>query len=167
MSASPFHPQGFGQHGESKRQIDVNKSGFAPAMGRKNHLGTRIPFYALPMDCQNLVLRDYRNIWNLPRTEETLPIKLHPSRFSDMSPKMASIVGYIIGEKWVTPQVSGLIVTSDNFVMASVEGSFHDYFIGDYSDLTRNWTNLTKVAGLLPDELALAGRLFNEKVKHS
>ena len=65
MNAAPFHPQGFGQHGECQRQIDVNKSGFAPAIGRKNHLGTRIPFSALPADCQTLVLRDYKEIWNL------------------------------------------------------------------------------------------------------
>lgn len=65
MNAAPFHPQGFGQHGESGRQIDVNKSGFAPAMGRKNHLGRRIPFSVLPDDCRQLVLKDYREIWSL------------------------------------------------------------------------------------------------------
>ena len=66
MSESPFHPQGVGMHGEHSQQIDVNKWGFAPAMGRKNHLGKRIPFNQLPADCQTLVLNDYRSIWNLP-----------------------------------------------------------------------------------------------------
>ena len=65
MNAAPFHPQGFGQHGEHHVQIDVNAAGFAPAMGRKNHLGRRIPFSALPDNCQKLVLRDYKEIWNL------------------------------------------------------------------------------------------------------
>lgn len=65
MSASPFHPQGFGQHGEHSQQIDVNKWGFAPAMGRKNHLGTRISFTQLPPDCQKLVISDYKAIWQL------------------------------------------------------------------------------------------------------
>jgi hypothetical protein len=65
MSESPFHPQGFGQHGENPTQIDVNKWGFAPAMGRKNHLGRRIPFTQLPPDCQKLVLSDYKDIWQL------------------------------------------------------------------------------------------------------
>lgn len=66
MNAAPFHPQGFGQHGFSDRPVDVNKSGFAPAIGRKNHLGTRIPFQDLPEDCRKLVLSDYKEIWGLP-----------------------------------------------------------------------------------------------------
>ena len=65
MNAAPFHPQGFGQHGESDKQIDVNKWGFAPAMGRKCHLGTRIPFRKLPPDCRKLVISDYKVIWRL------------------------------------------------------------------------------------------------------
>lgn len=65
MSAEPFHPQGFGQHGETRdsRPCDVDRHGWPPAMGRKNHLGTRIPFDALPADCQSLVLSDYNAIW--------------------------------------------------------------------------------------------------------
>lgn len=65
MSADPFHPQGIGQHGENPQQIDVNKSGFAPAIGRRCHLGKRIPFNQLPSDCQKLVLQDYKKIWGL------------------------------------------------------------------------------------------------------
>jgi hypothetical protein len=43
MSASPFHPQGFGQH-------------CAAIPGK--HLGKRIKFDELPEDCQKLVIRD-------------------------------------------------------------------------------------------------------------
>lgn len=43
MSANPFHPQGFGQY-------------CTATPGR--HLGKRIPFDALPLDCQKLILRD-------------------------------------------------------------------------------------------------------------
>lgn len=35
MSGDPCHPLGIYQHGHSDRQIDVNKDGFAPALGRK------------------------------------------------------------------------------------------------------------------------------------
>lgn len=66
MSAAPFHPQGVGLWGATpNRPCDVNKSGFAPAIGRKNHLGKRIPFAQLPEDCRKLVLSDYKEIWKL------------------------------------------------------------------------------------------------------
>src|SRR4051812_11038427 len=65
MSAHPTHPQGVGSHNESERQIDVNKAGFAPAIGRKSHLGKRIPFAELPENCRKLVLSDYKELWDL------------------------------------------------------------------------------------------------------
>lgn len=43
MNHEPFHPQGFGQH--------------SAAMPGK-HLGKRIPFLELPLDCQKLVVQD-------------------------------------------------------------------------------------------------------------
>ena len=67
MSAAPFHPQGFGQHGSTPNQpCDVNKWGFAPTLGRKNHLGKRIPFADLPKDCQLCVWQDYADYWSIP-----------------------------------------------------------------------------------------------------
>lgn len=66
MSADPFSPQGIGQHGESKWQpLDVSNTGWPPAIGRKCHLGTRIPFDALPEDCKRLVAQDYKDLWNI------------------------------------------------------------------------------------------------------
>ena len=168
MSALPFHPQGVGMHGESERQIDTNKSGFAPAIGRKNHLGKRITFAELPPDCQKLVLADYRAFWNLPEPLESLTAKLHPKRFSAMSPKMASIVGYILGQEWVKPQVNSLVVTSDGFVLAQVKGDIgYNHFIGAESDLKGNWGELLHVADLGHDERTLADKLFAERVRHA
>jgi hypothetical protein len=54
MSAEPFHPQGFGQHGESNRPIDWPRYG---------HLGRKIRFSDLPEDCQKLIRRDYAELW--------------------------------------------------------------------------------------------------------
>lgn len=66
MSEHPCHPQGIGLWCESEhRHCDTNKSGFAPAIGRKCHLGRRIRFQDLPADCRKLVLRDYREIWRI------------------------------------------------------------------------------------------------------
>lgn len=62
MSARPFHPQGFGQHGESDRQIDY------PTYG---HLGKKISFDGLPADCQRCVLQTYRDLWDLPKPGAT------------------------------------------------------------------------------------------------
>jgi len=66
MSGAPYHPQGICQHGESEwRCIDVNDKGFAPAIGRKNHLGKRISWDNLPDDCKQVVTQDYKEIWDL------------------------------------------------------------------------------------------------------
>lgn len=63
MSANPFHPQGFGQHGYANRQIDCTAGSGAPSVGRKCHLGRRIRFADLPKDCKKLVVRDLISIW--------------------------------------------------------------------------------------------------------
>jgi hypothetical protein len=63
MSGAPYHPQGFCQHGESQEQLDTLK-GWAPAMGRRCHLGKRIPFEDLPKDCQRVVKMDYQSLWS-------------------------------------------------------------------------------------------------------
>ena len=65
MSEMPFHPQGFGQHGEHDCAIDAIDGVWPPAVGRKNHLGTRITFADLPTDCQKLVMNDYKDMWGL------------------------------------------------------------------------------------------------------
>lgn len=66
MSEHPCDPQGVGMWGSKRfRHCDVNKWGFAPAMGRKCHLGIRIPFKKLPPDCRRLVLSDYKELWGI------------------------------------------------------------------------------------------------------
>jgi len=56
MSANPFHPQGFGQHQFSEAIID--KPSYS-------HLGKKVRFTDLPEKCQELVISDYRELWNL------------------------------------------------------------------------------------------------------
>ena len=68
MSNNPF--QGFGQHGATRHQPCDTIGGkyghcWPPALGRKNHLGTRIRFQDLPPKCQELVIQDYKEIWRL------------------------------------------------------------------------------------------------------
>jgi len=65
MSDNPYHPQGYCQHGgNSNQSIDITTS-WPPAIGRKCYLGTRIKFEDLPKDCQEVVLEDYNNLWNI------------------------------------------------------------------------------------------------------
>ena len=56
MSEHPFHPQGFGLHGESPYVIDY------PTY---SHLGKKITFQTLPKDCQKAVIEDYKEIWRI------------------------------------------------------------------------------------------------------
>jgi hypothetical protein len=66
MSEAPYSHCGIGLHGSTEWHCcDVNKSGFAPAIGRKNHLGKRISFSELPEDCKKLVVDDYKDIWEI------------------------------------------------------------------------------------------------------
>ena len=48
MSENPFHPQGFGQHGEIERR----NSNF-------NYLGKKINFDDLPLDCRKAAIPGY------------------------------------------------------------------------------------------------------------
>ena len=74
MNGAPFHPQGIGQHGSTQdKPCDTNKWGWAPAVGRSNHLGKRIEFIELPIDCQKLAWRDYAEIWGIPNPFEKSP----------------------------------------------------------------------------------------------
>ena len=55
-STYPFHPQGFGQHGEADKMID------RPTY---SHLGKKVTFADLPRDVQKLVLQTYREVWEV------------------------------------------------------------------------------------------------------
>jgi len=88
----------------------------------------------------------------------TLAEKLRPDRFTEMSGKMAAIVGYILGESWTEPHISALSVTSDGFVTTESE------FLGEAADLDRNILNLLVAADLSVEERAEFERLYRERV---
>ena len=94
---------------------------------------------------------------------ETVQQKLNPRRFPGMSPKMAAIVGFVVGKKYTKQAIGSMYVTSDGFVIArpSVEGGIgHEIFIGTLSDLEDNWERLLDAADLSIQERAIAERLF-------
>ena len=95
-----------------------------------------------------------------------LATKLNPGRFTEMSGKMAAIVGCIIGEKFTEPQMAELIVTTDGFLQARLEGDIgFNEFIGAFADLERNWHNLLESADLEPDEKELAKQYFAKNIQ--
>lgn len=71
MSVDPCHPQGIGLWcGHPHQAVDTLGRGgrgraWPPALGRRNHLGRRIRFQDLPRACQDLVMDDYLDVWNL------------------------------------------------------------------------------------------------------
>ncbi len=88
----------------------------------------------------------------------TLADKLRPTRFTEMSGKMAAIVAFILGESWTDPEIVALAVTSDGFVTTESE------FFGEASDLDRNPLNLLVAADLTTNERAEFERLYQERV---
>jgi hypothetical protein len=91
--------------------------------------------------------------------------KLNPSRFPHMTPLMAAIVGHLLDLRVGNPSIVEIVVTSDGFVLARVEGEVGaNHFIGNYGDLLRNWFTLLDFAGLTPMEQLEAEALFAAKV---
>ena len=92
--------------------------------------------------------------------------KLHPARFTEMSPFMAAIVAYVIGERFTDPEISELTVSEDEgLVYIRPEGSSGFEGLQSLDDLRRNWNRLLDAAELTDDERREAVRLFYEKVE--
>jgi hypothetical protein len=97
---------------------------------------------------------------------DELKTKLRPSRFPGMSPMMAAIVGYVLGESYTDPEIAELTVSeSENIVYIRKSGAFGFDGLQSLDDLRNNWNRLMDVAGLTPEERAEAVRLFNERVE--
>lgn len=91
--------------------------------------------------------------------------KLHPRRFTGMSPRMAFLVGGILGQRWATcprhrTSSGNLSITSDGYLLAC-EGNC---FIGSVEDWERNLTELLQVADLTTEERAEWEALYASKV---
>ncbi len=99
---------------------------------------------------------------SLERASQELVRKLHPARFTAMSPRMASIVGCVLHKRFADPELIGLTVTADGFVLGMPAGAYgFDEFLGASSDLYRNWEDLLRVAGLTTGEREEADQLFS------
>ena len=96
----------------------------------------------------------------------TLKAKLKPTRFPGMSPLMAAIVGYVLGESFTTPEISEITVgESDNLVYIRKSGAIGFDGIQSLEDLRDNWNRLLDAAGLTPEERKEAVAVFYSRVE--
>ena len=82
-----------------------------------------------------------------------------------MSPFMAAITGYVVGESWTDPQIVEITVSeqADLVYFRKVGGVGFDG-VHSLTDLRNNWNRLLDAAGLTPDERHEAVRMFCAKV---
>lgn len=91
--------------------------------------------------------------------------KLHPDRFTEMSPFMAAVVGFVLGEAWTDPAIAEITVSeSEDLVYVRKAGGVGFDGVQSLTDLRNNWNRLLDAAGLTPDERREAVRLFNQRI---
>ena len=96
---------------------------------------------------------------------EGLAAKLRPERFTEMSGKMAAIVGFILDEPFSEPAISELVVTADGFVLAERAGETGtNEMLGTEVELNRNLLDLVAAADLTVEEVAEFGRLQRARI---
>lgn len=83
-----------------------------------------------------------------------------------MSPFMAAVVGYVLGESYTEAEIAEIAVSeAENLVYIRQSGSVGFDGLQSLHDLRENWNRLIDVAGLTPDERREAVRLFNQRVE--
>ena len=97
---------------------------------------------------------------------DNLKKKLNPSRFPGMSPMMAAIVGFVLGESYTNPEIAEIMVSeAENLVYIRKVGGVGFDGIQSLEDLRNNWNSLMDAARLTPEERAEAVALFRQKVE--
>ena len=94
--------------------------------------------------------------------------KLNPRKLG-YSPKMAAIVGAIIGHDYGSRDPRGgkighISITSDGFIIAQTTSHETGAFLGEASDLERNLIMLVDDAKLTKEERAEYDRLYHSNV---
>src|SRR3954469_2911742 len=97
---------------------------------------------------------------------DDLKRKLNPTRFPGMSPMMAAVVGYVLGESFTDPEIGEITVSeNENIVYIRRTGAVGFDGLQSLEDLRNNWNRLMDAAGLTPDERLEAIKLFFERVE--
>ncbi len=94
-------------------------------------------------------------------TVPELTNKLNPARFPGMSPLMAAVVGYVLGESFTEPEIAEITVSeAEGIVYFRKAGAVGFDGLQSLEDLRNNWNRLLDVAGLTPEERRDAVHLF-------
>jgi len=96
----------------------------------------------------------------------SLKQKLHPDRFTEMSPFMAAIAAFVLGESWTDPQIAEIAISEqEDLVYVRKVGGIGFDGVHSLTDLRNNWNRLLDVAGLTADERREAVSMFRVKVE--
>lgn len=77
--------------------------------------------------------------------------KLNPARFPGMSPLMAAVVGYVLGESFTEPTIAELAVSEqENLAYIRQEGAIGFEGIQSLEDLRSNWNDFSMQRGSRP-----------------
>src|SRR3954453_15969261 len=97
---------------------------------------------------------------------DVLKKKLNPSRFPGMSPLMAAVVGYVLGESYTDPEIAEITVSeAENLAYFRKARAVGFDGLQSLVDLPENWNRLMDAAGLAPDERKQAVELFRARVE--
>jgi len=78
----------------------------------------------------------------------SLKKKLNPARFPGMSPFMAAIVGFVLGESYTNPAIAEITVSeAENLVYIRKAGGVGFDGLESLADLRNNWNRLMDVGG--------------------
>ena len=95
---------------------------------------------------------------------DQIATKLHPSRFPNMSPRMAALVGYFLDKKWMDPQIVDLCLTTDKIVLAGTTDDWlFNNIIGPLDDFNSNFEDLISLTDLTEAELAIWNYVYYKK----
>jgi hypothetical protein len=95
-----------------------------------------------------------------------LKAKLHPKRFPGMSPFMAALVGYVLGEPFTEPEIAEITVSEqENLVYIRKAGGVGFDGIQSLEDLRNNWNRLLDAAALSVEERQVAVALFRTRIE--
>ena len=83
-----------------------------------------------------------------------------------MSPFMAAVVGYVLGESFTDPAIAEIKISErENLVYIRQAGAVGFDGLQSLEDLRNNWNHLMDAAGLTPEERKRAVELFRAKVE--